>query len=312
MTWAKVDDHANEHRKQIAAGGEACWLWTCGLMYANRQTARDGFIPAAVVGMLYPYPPAKTAKLAARLVAVGLWVEADGGYRIHQFTIWNQTKEQREHELEEGRRRAAKSYEQRKANGINSSPEEVRRRVTEESGVLQNSSGSISTPIPLPERDPPTPSVLAPQGADRDIGQADLDSFSPNPAVISAKRKTPERKSKPAQWRRFPHDFEPDDTHRKIALQLGLSLQQQLAEIRDHEFAKPKTDAAATFRTWLRNAPKFGAGTVGAPRAHRPDPRNEAQDRNADHDTRAALESARKVREMHAFADKMKAAPDVR
>jgi len=147
MTWAKVDDHANEHRKQIAAGAEACWLWTCGLMYANRQAARDGFIPAAIVGMLYPLKNA--TKLAKRLVEVGLWVAVDGGYQVHQFTAWNQTKEQRDHELEQGRLRAARSHALR-AKTSASSGEDTERRLTEAAPKLQESSGSLSTPSPLP------------------------------------------------------------------------------------------------------------------------------------------------------------------
>ncbi len=83
MTWAKLDDRANEHRKQLSAGPEACWFWACGLMYANRQKERDGFIPDAAIGMLYPVKSPK--RLAEKLVAVGLWERVDGGYRIHDF-----------------------------------------------------------------------------------------------------------------------------------------------------------------------------------------------------------------------------------
>jgi hypothetical protein len=147
--------------------------------------------------------------------------------------------------------------------------------------------------------------VFAPQGLDRDISSGDLASFAPEPAKLRAKRPVK------SQWRRFPADFEPDETHRKLAAQLGLNLAQQLAEIRDHEFAKPKSDAAATLRTWLRNAPKFGAPTLGTQRAHRSDPRNEAQDRNADHDTRERLQASSKVRELLEFSDRMKAGEHV-
>jgi len=297
MTWAKVDDHANEHRKQLAAGAEACWLWTCGLMYANRQAARDGFIPDAALGMLYPFKAA--TKLALKLVEVRLWHRVEGGYLIHEFTSWNQTKEQREHALSSGRDRAARSYALR-AKNQNSSGEESPKTPTEENAVLQNSSGSIPTPTPtptpLPVRDPPTPSVFAPQGADRDISAGDLGSFAPDPAVISRPQKTREKKPNSTQWRRFPPDFEPDESHRQLATQLGLNLAQQLAEIRDHQFAKPKSDAAATLRTWLRNAPKFGAPALGASR--RIDPRAEVQDRNAQHDAQRALRSSQAVREL--------------
>lgn len=186
MTWAKVDDHANEHRKQVAAGAEACWLWTCGLMYANRQPARDGFVPAGVIGMLYPLK--NPTKLAAKLVEVGLWTEVPGGYRIHQFTEWNQTKEQRDAELAAGRARAAKSYASRQAKNEKSSgeeppqssPEEGHRSSGEEKKVFARSSGSTPTPTPIPLQKE-IPAIVE---QEPDVSDSDLAAFSPEPAKV--------------------------------------------------------------------------------------------------------------------------------
>lgn len=113
MSWAKLDDRANEHRKQLAAGAEACWLWACGLMYANRQDARDGFIPDEMLSLLYPFRGVK--KLASRLVSVGLWVRTERGFLIHEFTEWNKSREQVEQEREATRARVAKH---RKCNAV--------------------------------------------------------------------------------------------------------------------------------------------------------------------------------------------------
>jgi hypothetical protein len=44
-----------------------------------------------------------------------------------------------------------------------------------------------------------------------------------------------------------------------LAGTLGVDLAGELAKFRDHEFAKPKTDADAAFRTWLRNASQWSA-----------------------------------------------------
>lgn len=138
MSWAKIDDRANEHRKMLAAGAEACWLWTCGLMYANRQPARDGFIPDAVIGMLYPLKNPK--RLAEKLVDVGLWEKVAGGYRIHEFTTWNPTKEQVEESKAKARERAAQSYERRKAQNGNFAPGSAPAEVSQK----QDSAGSTS------------------------------------------------------------------------------------------------------------------------------------------------------------------------
>jgi hypothetical protein len=55
-------------------------------------------------------------------------------------------------------------------------------------------------------------------------------------------------------WRRVPPSWEPNDDHRKLANELNLIVDNELAMFRDHEFAKPKKDADATFSNWLRRA----------------------------------------------------------
>ncbi len=120
MSWAKLDDKANEHVKQLRAGSEACWFWACGLMYANRQEERDGFVPDEALSILYG-PARNPKKLAATLVRVGLWELSNGGFRIHNYHQWNPTHEQIAEERAKGRTRAALSYARRHGG---SSPEE--------------------------------------------------------------------------------------------------------------------------------------------------------------------------------------------
>ena len=139
MSWARLDDRANEHRKQLLAGPEACWMWSCGLMYANRQDARDGFIPEPMLAMLYPFT--KPKKLAAKLVEVGLWEVVPGGYLIHGYHDWNPTREQVEAERAKGRERAAASYQKRKPKPADSSPEESGRSSPEDETKKRVSSG---------------------------------------------------------------------------------------------------------------------------------------------------------------------------
>jgi len=136
MSWAKIDDRANEHKKQLKAGAEACWMWTCGLMYANRQDARDGFIPEEALFMLYRF--SNPEQLAAKLVEVGLWDVVEGGWKVHNFHKWNLSKEQRDLELAAGRERAAKSYAKKKK----SSTEEASDSTGEENMKKNVSSGS--------------------------------------------------------------------------------------------------------------------------------------------------------------------------
>ncbi len=132
MTFAKLDDRANEHRKCLLAGAEACWFWACGLMYANRQPSRDGVIPDLALTMLYPAKNPK--RIAERLVEVGLWERTEGGYRIHDYHTLNPTREQYEEYLAKARSRSAKNYQSSKEKNESSSPEEQKKN-SDSSGV---------------------------------------------------------------------------------------------------------------------------------------------------------------------------------
>lgn len=69
-TYFKVDDGLPEHRKVVAAGGDAGWLHVCGMAYASRNRT-DGFIPKGVVPRLSDRR--QPDKLAARLCEATLW-----------------------------------------------------------------------------------------------------------------------------------------------------------------------------------------------------------------------------------------------
>lgn len=91
MTWAKVDDQFAEHPKVLALGRDrfaAMGLWLLGLTYSSRYLT-DGFIPAGAL-------PSGTNKLASRLVAVLLWERVQDGYRIHDFSDYQPSREEAE------------------------------------------------------------------------------------------------------------------------------------------------------------------------------------------------------------------------
>lgn len=119
MSWVRIEDRAPEHRKQLAAGPAACWLWLCGLAYANRQPQHDGFIPTAALPGLGC--GAKASKEATRLVEVGLWERVSGGWQIHDYHAYQLTPDQIRVRSESGRSGGVKSGEtrrsKREANG---------------------------------------------------------------------------------------------------------------------------------------------------------------------------------------------------
>jgi hypothetical protein len=98
-------------------------------------------------------------------------------------------------------------------------------------------SHSLPIPAPIPDPDP-----------------ASCDELPTEPPRAKPKR------AKTTSWRRVPETWQPNDEHWVLAVELRVSVDAELPKFRDHEFAKPKTDPDACFRTWLRNAASFPSG----------------------------------------------------
>ncbi|MFE0088804.1 hypothetical protein [Streptomyces sp. NPDC059016] len=73
-TYVKVHDGLPDHPKIIEAGGEAGWLYICGLAYASRQLT-DGVIPKRLIRRLTDGSNPEAS--ASALVRVGLWHEGE-------------------------------------------------------------------------------------------------------------------------------------------------------------------------------------------------------------------------------------------
>lgn len=89
MSWVRLDDQFPDHPKIVAAGPVAAWLYVCGLAYCARHLT-DGFIQTGQLPRLLPV--STVGKLAARLVGVGLWEPAPGGWRVHDYLCYNPTR----------------------------------------------------------------------------------------------------------------------------------------------------------------------------------------------------------------------------
>jgi hypothetical protein len=90
MTWAFIDDKANENEKLQSVGGGAAWYWACGLMYCRRKESerrqrgeRVDFIPTNQALVLFPDPKARAH--VAKLVTAKLWHKVDGGYSVNDY-----------------------------------------------------------------------------------------------------------------------------------------------------------------------------------------------------------------------------------
>lgn len=86
MAWARLDDGWHDHPKTIAAGLDGAGLWAMCLTWAHanrRGATQPGFVPKGVVTR---FAGAKASRVARKLVEVGLFDSADGGWLIHDFT----------------------------------------------------------------------------------------------------------------------------------------------------------------------------------------------------------------------------------
>lgn len=85
MSWVKLDDSFPDHPKVEAITDKALRVHIRGLCYCARLLT-DGLIPATVAD--------RWGKGRAReLVKAGLWLDAPGGYQIHDFLVYNRSRE---------------------------------------------------------------------------------------------------------------------------------------------------------------------------------------------------------------------------
>lgn len=112
MPWFKVDDTLHGHPKHRKAGLAAVGLWTVAGSYCS-QYATEGFVP---VWFVTGWPQGR--KLAARLVAAGLWEEGakDGepGWWFHDWAHYQMTKDEIERDRASARERQRKFREKRR------------------------------------------------------------------------------------------------------------------------------------------------------------------------------------------------------
>jgi hypothetical protein len=195
MAWVKLDNGFREHRKVLRATPAGVCLWVCGLDYCNRQPARDGFIPAEVVRVLYPMP--QPMKVAKRLVEVGLWEAEEGGFRVHDYHVYqpsaDSTEGLREKRAEAGRRGGQRSGEVRRSKAEANSEADGKQNA---SGLPRsNEAKTKPVPVPVPEED------LNPIPVSGSV--ADAPDPGPSPNATGSERGTSEPASVAELQQRF-------------------------------------------------------------------------------------------------------------
>lgn len=114
MPWVKIDDGFAEHPKVEEVGPMAGFLHVAALCYCNRNLT-DGFVPSARVPKLADIPSVQ--KHVKALVRVGMWLEEDGGYRLHDYLEYQPSKAKVEAEREDAKKRMAALRAAKKSKG---------------------------------------------------------------------------------------------------------------------------------------------------------------------------------------------------
>lgn len=251
MTWVKLDDAMPGHPKIAAAGPQAAWLYVCALCFAS-QYLTDGFVPSTSVRRLADIDDPEGA--AERLVAVGLFNRADGGYQIHDYLQYQPSGDKVRAERDAARERMARKR----------SPE-----------VRQNFAGTsdeVRLPRPVPSRpstqETPTSSL---ERARELVREPVVEPVEVPVAEPVALRPVPKPK---ATLTELPADWEISDALWAWAEEHGLP--REHVEFENEKFVDyhrgkgtKNKDWAACWRNWLRNAPQFNRGDrrgAGSPR----------------------------------------------
>jgi len=166
MTWAKIDDRLCFHPKAFAAGFEAMGFWTLCLSYCAAY-GTDGHVTRHVTLAVTRGDAASADRLAARLVAAGLWEVTADGWRFHDYLDHNDKAET------VARRRKLHADRQSRYRERQLAEQEARQQTPKGSSHRDASrDGTPSRPVPSQYLEPPNPPTGG-EGVQAAAGQAE-------------------------------------------------------------------------------------------------------------------------------------------
>jgi hypothetical protein len=130
MEWVRVQTSLFAHEKTRLAGLMAMGVWTMGLTYCGLHET-DGHIPYEALATFGPLPAVNRS--AARLVAVGFWHQTNGGYRMHNWPLYQASRDNGKLVRHKQHYVAAKMHEWSDARARASSDARIEERRGEES-----------------------------------------------------------------------------------------------------------------------------------------------------------------------------------
>jgi hypothetical protein len=221
---------------------------------------------------------------------VGLWEPVDGGWLIHDFAEYDPIAAVQDaapmpskpgtSKVEAGRIGGARSAEARRERWGSAQPRgedvvsgpgdghdsaskqtvEADPEATPKQGGCASADGLGFPPDPLSEINNGSGLEDADQ-SESGSGIKLATTFLVSPGarevgIVLPPGRTRKKAARAATWRRVPSDWIIKPDHRSLAEALAVDVEFEAAAFRDHEFQRPRSDADATFRNWLREASK--------------------------------------------------------
>lgn len=160
MAWVKLDDGFFRHPKVLRAGRDARDLHLAAMCYAAANLT-GGAVPAEALRALAAEAVVGTpGRLAGTLVEVGLWEAPStpgGPYQIHDWDVYNPTRDQVLRQREENARRLAAWRKRKAANGRSNG---VGNGVTNGVGNAPSNGGVALSPSYSPSSSAPSEHLL--------------------------------------------------------------------------------------------------------------------------------------------------------
>jgi hypothetical protein len=222
MSWGRNDDNMLEHLKwkmledDARTWADALALWSAARDYANRAST-DGFIPDVCLRSLTPMDKKRARVVADALVgarppgyASGLWERVEGGYQIHDFLKYNESRASKAAKADQERANA----EQAEADRIAEREADAARKRAKRAAQRPDASGACP-----PDSTPDTDRTEAGQSTGHDSGQSadnppEVLAPAHSRAYVRARDPGPARPDPTQQDLRDPAGCSPDQVAR--------------------------------------------------------------------------------------------------
>lgn len=140
MAWIRLDDDYIYHPKFTVLSAQAFRLWHEGMAYC-RKMLTDGLIPRAAMKTFRYTGRSAVAELTTPIGdgIAPLWEPHDIGFKVHDYLVWNRSREQELKDREDAKDRAHVSRTNRARNGVRAphGTGHVLNRKKEEGSVLK-------------------------------------------------------------------------------------------------------------------------------------------------------------------------------